>query len=494
MKKKQLKSMREYLAALEEIGEVKTINEEVDWDLEMGAIIRYCNETGSPAPLFTNVKDAKGFRALGAPAGVSKQDKLYLSRYALSIGLPATATGQDIVNALIEGRNNEPIPPVEVSNGPCKENIIKGDDVDLYKLPVPLAHMGDGGRYINTFGTIIVQTPDGKWTNWSIARIMIADKTKMTGLVIPFQHIGRVHAEWKKIGKPTPFALVLGSQPMIPIISSTPLPEGMNEVDYIGGYFGEPLELVKAEESNLLVPAEAEIVVEGTISHEETAEEGPMGEYPGYIWNKSSSQKPVYNVTSISHRDNAVLPVVVAGAPIDDDHPVMGIGGAAEILHCLREAGIPATMTWSPFETACHWLVITMPKDWKEQMNSNSEELMQKIADVVFTNKFSTIISKVVVLGDDIDPTNTDEVLWAYTTRVHPTRDLYTYTDHTTIPLVGYLSEEERINGKTTAAIYNGLAPDEWKAEDYPIRSDFNHGYPKEIQESALTKLKKAGF
>ncbi|PKJ52071.1 UbiD family decarboxylase [Bacillus sp. SN10] len=494
MKSRQLKSIREYITTLEEIGEIKLIDEEVDWNLEMGAIIRYCNENGLPAPLFNNVKDTKGFRVLGAPVGISKEDKLYLARYALSIGLSPTATGQDIVNALIKGRNNKPIPPIEVLSAPCKENIIKSADIDLYKLPVPLAHMGDGGRYINTFGTIIVQTPDEKWTNWSIARIMIADKAKMTGLVLPFQHIGKIHAEWKKINKPTPFALALGTQPMIPIIASTPLPKGMNEVDYIGGYFGNPLELVRAETSNLLIPIESEIVIEGTISHNETANEGPMGEYPGYIWNKSASKQPVYNVTCITHRDDAILPMVVTGAPIDDAHPVIGIGGAAEILHCLRSSGVPATMAWSPLETACHWLVITMPRDWKKKMNSNTKDLMQNIADVIFNNKFSTVTSKILVLGDDIDPTNTSEVLWAYTTRVHPTRDVYTYTDHVTISLLGYLSNEERRNGKTTAVIYNGLAPDEWEEKDYPIRSSFKYGYPKQIQEKALLKLKNARF
>ncbi|MFB5675362.1 UbiD family decarboxylase [Paenibacillus terreus] len=495
MNKKQIKSLREYVKALEEINDVHMITEEVDWNLEMGAIIRYCNETGSPAPLFTNIKDSrKGIHVLGAPVGVSNLPHQYYARFALSIGLPPHATGQELVHALLEARNNPSVPPVEVKDAPFKKNKIEGDDIRLFDWPAPMAHMGDGGRYINTFGTIIVQTPDGKWTNWSIARIMIADQTKMTGLIIPFQHIGRVHEEWKKVGKPTPFALVLGSQPIIPIVSSTPLPEGMNEADYIGAYFGQPLELVRAETSDLLVPADAEIVIEGTISHEETAPEGPMGEYPGYMWETPPVQSPVYHVSCISHRDDAILPMVVTGAPTDETHIVAGIGGSAEILHCLREANIPATMVWTPFEAACHWLVITMPEHWQKQMQCSERELMDRFASVIFANKYSTMVSKVIVLGDDIDPTNLSEVAWGYATRVHPANDVYTYPNHKTIRLVAYLTNEEKAKGETVAVIYNGLAPEEWNGKAYPTRCSFHFGYPEDVKESAIRKLKNAGY
>ncbi len=102
---KHLKSLREYIEALKEVGEVQEINLEVDLNLEIGAISRRCGETGAPAPLFNNIKGIEpGFRVLGAPGGVSNQPRLYLSRIALALGLPPQATGREIVEALVEAK------------------------------------------------------------------------------------------------------------------------------------------------------------------------------------------------------------------------------------------------------------------------------------------------------------------------------------------------------------------------------------------------------
>jgi 4-hydroxy-3-polyprenylbenzoate decarboxylase len=174
--KQHLRSLREYIDALREIGEIVDVEREVDWNLEIGAIIRRVYELGAPAPLFTNIKDiVRGFRVLGAPAGVSAAPGHYLSRVALSLGLSATASGRAIIEALAEARNAQAIPPRIVASAPCKEHIDLGDAVDLLKFPTPLIHEGDGGRYIGTYATIVARTPDGTWTNWSNARVMLVD-------------------------------------------------------------------------------------------------------------------------------------------------------------------------------------------------------------------------------------------------------------------------------------------------------------------------------
>jgi 4-hydroxy-3-polyprenylbenzoate decarboxylase len=174
--KQHLRSLREYIDALREIGEIVDVEREVDWNLEIGSIIRRVYELGAPAPLFTNIKDiARGFRVLGAPAGVSAAPGYYLSRVALSLGLSATASGRAIIEALAEARNAQAIPPRIVASAPCKEHIDLGDAVDLLKFPTPLIHEGDGGRYIGTYATIVARTPDGTWTNWSNARVMLVD-------------------------------------------------------------------------------------------------------------------------------------------------------------------------------------------------------------------------------------------------------------------------------------------------------------------------------
>src|SRR5688572_25134288 len=118
-----LRGLREYLDALREIGEIVEVDREVDWNLEIGAIIRRCYETGAPAPVFNRIKGIEsGFRVLGAPAGISRQPGLYLSRIALSLGLPARATGRELVEALVTARKKPLIPPRIVATGPCKEN------------------------------------------------------------------------------------------------------------------------------------------------------------------------------------------------------------------------------------------------------------------------------------------------------------------------------------------------------------------------------------
>lgn len=492
----RIRSFREYIEKLKEIGEVKEINEEVDWNLEMGAIIRWCNENGAPAPLFNNIKDAqKGFRALGAPAGVSRQKDLYLSRYALSIGMREDATAKEILEALLEGYKRKPVEPIIVSKAPCKENILLGEDVDLYKLPVPYAHNGDGGRYINTWGTIMVQSPDKKWTNWSIARIMIRDKKTMVGMVAGGQHIGKVRKMWADLGKDTPFAIAFGTEPIIPLVAgSTIVAEGKNEADYISGYYGEPIELVKAETNDILVPANSEIIIEGTLSANETAMEGPMGEYSGYLIRQSKSEKPIYNVTAMTYINNPIYPIVVAGAPIDDDHPVMGIGACAEILNSLKENKIPVTMVWMPFETACAWLVITMPKKWKESMNCTTKELIKRIGDAIYDCKGIFLSPKIIVVNDDIDPTDINQVVWAFSTRNHPAKEVYYRPDSRVIGLMPYIDSEEKKVFKTTACIYNCLWPETLPYEEYHITSSYKGAFPKEVQETAMKKLMEAGF
>src|SRR5437588_8480010 len=142
-------SMRRFVAQLEEAGELVSVNRQVDWDLEMGAIARRCYETGAPAPLFTDVKGAQaGLRAIGAPMGVSRHPGHALARIALALGLPPSATAAEIIDVLVTARTQQPIAPTVVESGPCKQNVWRGDDVDLTSLPIPLLHAGDGGRYL----------------------------------------------------------------------------------------------------------------------------------------------------------------------------------------------------------------------------------------------------------------------------------------------------------------------------------------------------------
>jgi UbiD family decarboxylase len=490
---KRLKDMRAYIAALQEIGELQSIDKEVDWNLEIGAIIRHSYDLRAPAPLFNTITGYEpGFRVLGAPGGVSQQPGLELARIALSLGLEVDASGKEIVEALAAMNTKKPIPPREVATAPCKENRLLGEDVDLLRIPTPLIHAGDGGRYIDTFGITVVQTPDKRWTNWSITRKMIVDKNRMTGLVVPNQHWGLIDAEWKQLGKPTPFALVLGVEPFIPYVGGMPLPANVDESGYVGAYFGEPTEVVRCETIDLLVPASAEIVIEGSISRTETAMEGPMGEFAGYEAHEGTF-KPVFNITAITYRNNAILPVVTAGVPIEEDHTVMGIPHAAQVLYDLRAHGIPTTMCWMTLEAACHLLVVTVPQSWRQQTGLNGIPLCEKVGKIVFESKAGFGIPKIILLEDDVDATNLNEVVWAFSTRSHPGREVI-FNDEPTNIIPIFLDSKEKLSYKGTKTVYNCLSHDDWTPETTPRRTSFKDLWPTEIQQRVLQNWEAYGY
>jgi 4-hydroxy-3-polyprenylbenzoate decarboxylase len=410
------------------------------------------------------------------------------------LGLPPKASGRQIVESLVEARGRKRIAPKIVADGPVKQNAIKGNHVDLLRLPAPLLHEGDGGRYLNTFGIIVAQTPDKKWCNWSIARVMVVDKNRMAGIIAPNQHIGMVRQEWTNAGKDMPFALVLGAEPFIPFVGGMPLPAYLDERDFVGAYFGEPVEVVRCESVDLEVPATAEIVIEGHISRTDSDAEGPMGEYAGYLWAGGTSQKPVYRVSAMTFRNDPILPISVAGEPVEENHTAWGIPNAAEIVYALRQSGLPIATAWSPFESANHWYVIAAEMDWHKKVGYGAEQLCRNIGECLFKIKAGMGTPKYMVVNDDIDITSLKEVVWAFATRNYPgPRGEVIFNNEATNPLVAFLPGDEKMSMHTTKVIYNCLPPDEWEGK-LPKRSSFSGSYPESLQESVLKNWRAYGF
>lgn len=485
-----LKSLREYIDQLKALGEVQEIDVEVDWNLEMGAIIRRSYELRAPAPLFNRIKGIEpGFRVLGAPAGLSRKKGRELARLALSLGLAPTATAREMVESLARGHDQLPLPPRRVADGPCKENKRLGAEVDLERLPAPLIHEGDGGRYLNTWGTVVVQTPDGRWTNWSITRVMVTGKDTLAGAVIPNQHLGIIHAQWKALDRPMPFALALGTPPVVPFVSGMPLDEHVNEADFLGGYLGEPLEVVGCETVDLHVPATSEIVIEGIVSPRETVWEGPMGEYSGYLSPSGGMPSPVFRVSALTYRDNPILPVVAAGEPVEENHTCWGLAVSAQVLWELRKHGFPVTMCFSPFQSAAHWLVVAV-----QRSGSTAERLVRDLAERLFQSRAGSLIPKIFLVDEDIDPTNLDEVIWATATRCHPGHGPVLFRDQRVLPLVAFLTPDERSTARGTKVIYNCLLPDGGRPDRAVRRSSFRYLWPREIQERVVQNWQRYGY
>ncbi|MBO0806880.1 MAG: UbiD family decarboxylase [Actinobacteria bacterium] len=491
-----LRSLRDYIAALAEIGEIQHVDKEVDWNLEIGAVIRRSYDLRAPAPLFANITGyaGSGFRVLGAPAALSGPAHP-LARIALSLGLPATATGQQVIEAVAAARGRPGIPPVTVpaESAPCKQNVARWPDIDLYRFPTPLIHGNDGGRYIQTYGLNIAATPDGAWTNWSVNRMMIAGADRLACLIPPPQHLGIIRAQWAKLREPMPIVLALGTEPGLPFAGGLPLPEGADESHFLGALFGEPLEVTRAETVDLPVPATAEIVIEGHVLPGETAPEGPMNEYPGYNATEASP-KPVFAVSAVTWRDGAILPVVAAGPPVEEDHTVTGTMHAAELLYQLRQAGLPAASAWFCYESAMHWLIVAVRADWPETAGGHSGELARRIGEVAFAGKAGFGTPKVLVVEDDIDITNVNEIVWAFATRGHPEHGESRFPAEPTAALSVYLDEAERHSYQAGKVVYNCLLADRFAREDRPVKGSLQHGWPADIRNRVLGNWHAYGY
>jgi len=492
----RIRSLREFIDELDAIGEVQQIDAEVDWRLEIGAIIRRSYDLRAPAPLFNNITDyeGSGFRVLGAPGALSGAGHP-LARIALALGLPATTPGGEIMEAIVEARDKPGVPPVAVSptDAPCKQNVMRDGDIDLFTFPTPLIHGNDGGRYIQTYGMNIARTPDGAWTNWSINRMMIAGKDRLACLIPAPQHLGVIRSKWSELGKPMPIALALGVEPGLPFVGSMPLPEGMDESHYLGSLLGEPIEVVAAETVDLRVPATAEIVIEGHIAVDETVMEGPFNEYPGYN-SHEASPKALFLVTAVTYRDDAILPVVAAGPPVEEDHTGIGTMFGAEILYQLRKAGLPVSSAWFTFESAAHWLVISVRQDWHDTLKLSAGEFARRIGEVAFAGKAAFDVPKVLLVEDDIDITNLSEVVWAFATRAHPEHGEVHFADLPTQQLSVYLSPEEAHSYRSGKVIHCCLLGDRFTDGERPVKGSFQNGWPAEIQQRVLDRWTDYGY
>jgi UbiD family decarboxylase len=493
---RRLTSLRDFLSALREIGELQDIDQEVDWNLEMGAITRRSMDLRAPAPLFNRIKGIeRGFRAFGAPGGLSARPGLTFSRVNLALGLDPKASGLHAVRELAAARQRPLIPPrlVPASAAPCKENTLTGDEVDLLRFPTPQIHGADGGRYLQTYGLNIVRTPDGAWTNWSINRMMLVDRNRLACLIPPNQHLGIIHAQWKQRGEATPIAVALGVEPGLPFVGGMPIPEGMDEAAFLGAYFGEPLELTPAETVPLNVPATAEIVIEGHISHTDSVPEGPMDEYPGYV-GQGASNKPVLHVSAVTFRNDPILPFSVAGAPVDENHTGWGMPHAAEILCLLTSAGLPVSNCWMVLESACHWLVVATHPDWHERTGLDSGQFAKRIGEVIFPSKPGFGVAKVLLVEDDIDLTDVAQVVWAFASRAHPAHGEIYFGDEPQNILPVFLDPNEKFSFRVTKVIHNCLLADRFPAGERPKRSDLDHGWPAEIGERVRQRWRQYGY
>ena len=299
--------LRGFIEALKAQGELAEIDAEVDWNIELGTIMRLAQGPGTgKALIFKNIKD------YNTPA--SRCRRIFGSalnnyrRIAMMLGLPPDTHPRELVKigrTILTGS----IAPKIVATGPVKENVLKSADVDLYEFPAPHWNRLDGGRYLLTYGGCVTKDPETGIMNVGIYRGMVAGHDRIPILMWRAQHIGHHVTAWQRGGKAEmPIAVAIGWEPSLDFCAGAPVPKGVCEYDVVGAVRGAPVELVKCETVDLYVPATAEIVIEGYLGLDPATyrREGPYAEFTGYLAG-DRSPKPTIRVTAITHRNDPIL-------------------------------------------------------------------------------------------------------------------------------------------------------------------------------------------
>jgi UbiD family decarboxylase len=411
--------LRGWMKALDGAGELQKVNAEVDWNVELGTVARLAQGPGTgPALLFNTIRD------YGANSRCHQVFAGGLSSYrraAMMFGLSPDAHARELVKL---GRTilTETIPPKIVKTGPVKENIVKGDDVDLYEFPVPQWNKGDGGRYIMTYGGVVTKDPATGVMNVGIYRGMVASKNQIPILMSRAQHIGHHITAWQQAGhKEMPIAVAIGWEDSLGFVAGSPVPKGLCEYDVIGAIRGAPVDLVKCETVDLYVPASAEIVLEGYLGLEPDSYvmEGPFAEVTGYFAG-DQSPKPTIRVTCITHRTDPILRGTIEGSmpgSFSENGVCSSIMRAASAWNVLDRAGVPGvTDVWCPPVHAGVNTFVQIKQSYRNQA--------KQVANALWGSSAGHVRYKhVTVVDDDIDVHDYAAVDWAVAYRVNAGED-----------------------------------------------------------------------
>lgn len=325
----------------------------------------------------------------------------------MAVGMPKTASHKDMARAWDEFYSKDYIKPKMVKTGPCKENVIKGDQVNLFQFPIPRINENDGSFYISK-PMWVTKDPETDWVNVGMYRAMVLDRNK-TGLMM-MKADAHALAHFRKYaakGQNMPAALVLGTEPVLPILAGSWGPSAeCCEFDFAGAIRGEPEELVRAETVDLPVPASAEIVLEGEVNYKERVLEGPFGEamgaYSGYFIT------PVFEIKAITHRNNPIFDCLFMGRRPAENHYMTGDSKIAGDRRTTRAYAPEVTdLALTPIYSSC----MVLQGKWGHTGRPLQVMLPQR--------------SKVVIAVDeDVDPWDAEDVLWAITQRCRADVDI----------------------------------------------------------------------
>ncbi|MFM9970815.1 MAG: UbiD family decarboxylase [Burkholderiales bacterium] len=452
--------LRSLLSQSEALGEVRVIKH-ADWNLEIGALTETVAELipEPPALMFDEIKDyPAGFRVLSLATGSRV-------RMALAFGMaPDTPKVEILRQAARRLRDAPAVAPRVVKDGPVLRNVMRGDEVDLYRFPSLFAHRKDGGRYIGTGSTVLNRDPESGYVNMGTYRLQVHDKNTL-GLWNNPGANGRTIAEryWKE-GRACPIAATFGGDPVVVMLAYTKASWGVPELDRAGGVRGHPIDVIEGPLTGLPIPIHSEIVIEGEVPppSEEARDEGPFGEYTGYYSGGTlgtGKPQPVIRVKAIYYRDNPIILNMSPQWPGAPHHSVRFEGGL--LWDQLDAAGVPG-LTGVYVHTPSFIAVAI-----KQQYAGHARQAGLAVLGCAAASRMSRFV---VVVDEDIDPSNMKEVMWAMTSRCEPGRDIEIIENCPSGPLDVTIPPEMRAIGNwvSSRAIMLAVRPWAWR-EKFPM-------------------------
>jgi len=474
------RSLREFIAKLEDAGELVRVVEPVSTVLEMTEIHRRLLAQGGPAVIFENV-----IRADGQPSPMPCLVNLFgtVKRVAMGVTLEGrerttAADLREVGELLAFLRSPEPprglkdawdmlplaktvmsMRPATVKKAPVQEVVWTGDQIDLNRLPIQTCWPGEPAPLI-TWPLVVTKGPSADREddyNLGIYRMQVLgpDRTIMRWLA----HRGGAqhHRRWKAEGRrePLPACAVIGADPGTILAAVTPVPETLSEYQFAGLMRGAKVELVPAKTVPLLVPANAEIVIEGHVLLDDYADEGPYGDHTGYY--NSVEKFPVFQVSAITMRKDPIYLTTFTGRP-PDEPSVLGEALNEVFIPLLRQQFPEITDFWLPPEGCSYRIaVVSMKKAYPGHAKRVMMGVWSYLRQFMYTKW-------VIVVDDDIDARDWKDVMWALSTRMDPARDI-TLVEGTPIDYLDFASPESGLGSKIGLDATNKWPPEthrEW--------------------------------
>ena len=418
--------LREFIAFLEQRGELVRIKQEVDPNLEMTEISDRTLRAKGPALLFEN---PKGYNTpvlcnlFGTP-----------NRVAMGMGQENVSALRDVGTLLAFLKEPEPpkglrdlwekrhdfkqvlnMPVKQIKNPPCQEVVIEGDNVDLDKLPIQTCWPGDKAPLV-TWALAVTRGPEKERQNLGIYRMQKIGKNKLIMRWLAHRGGALDYREFQKRfpGKPYPVAIALGADPATTLGAVTPVPDTLSEYAFAGLLRGEKTQVAKCLGNDLQVPATAEFILEGFLHPGEEAEEGPFGDHTGY-YNEVESF-PVFTIDRITHRRDPIYHSTYTGRP-PDEPAVLGVALNEVFVPILQKQFPEIVDFYLPPEGCSYRMAIV---SMKKQYPGHAKRVMMGVWSFLRQFMYTKFV---IVTDDDIDVRNWEDVVWAMTTRMDPVRD-----------------------------------------------------------------------